>query len=99
MATTAQDCAQEDRQLETMERRGIYATNQAALAALELTAAMPKVLTEQFGPSFADKVRCELRRRVAHLDQGGLDDRFIAPIVSEIAAWDLWRTDGRSKGF
>ncbi len=96
MTATAQNCVQEDRQLEKMERRGTYAANQAALAALELATAMAKVLTEQMGPAFADKVCCELSRRVAHLEQGCLDDRFIAPIVSEIAGWELWKAGKRT---
>ena len=81
-----------DRQLEKMEHRGSYGPNQAALAALELTTAMAKVLTAQFGPSFAEGVRCELKRRAAHLETGCLDDRFTAPIVAAIAEWDLFTT-------
>lgn len=91
MTSTDAQCRLE---LTRMERHRTYASNQAAIAALELTTAMAKALTARFGAEFADGVAGELRQRAETLAKdGGLEDHCTGSIVTEIANWHIWSVD------
>jgi hypothetical protein len=77
--------------LANMEHKRLYASNQAAIAALELTTAMAAVLTRRLGQEFADDMLAELRRRAQELQTDAFTDQCTASIVAKVASWPIWK--------
>jgi len=77
--------------LAKMEHKRFYASNQAAIAALELATAMSTVLTRRLGQAFADEVCGELKRRAQDLQTDDFTGQCTGNIVAEIAAWPIWK--------
>lgn len=77
--------------LARMEHKRSYASNQAAIAALELTTALSTVLTRRLGQDFADELCSELQQRVRALQADDFTGQCTASIVSEVAAWPIWK--------
>ena len=80
--------------LARMEHKRFYASNQAAIAALELTTVLSTVLTRRFGQDFADEMCAELRRRAEALQADDFTGQCTASIVSEVASWPIWKCAG-----
>ena len=77
--------------LARMEHKRSYATNQTAIASLELVTAMANVLIARFGQSFADDVRAELQTRAATLAGVDVEKACTATIVTQMADWAIWK--------
>ena len=73
--------------LAKMEHKRFYASNQAAIAALELTTALATVLTRRLGQDFADELCAELRQRALDLQTDDFTEQCTASIVGELAEW------------
>lgn len=91
MATQNSIHATQGRLLTKMEHQRSYASNQAAIAALELTTALSTVLTRRFGQEFADELCSELRQRAQALRANDFTSQCTASIVTELAGWPIWR--------
>ncbi len=76
-----------------MEHQRFYASNQAAIAALELVTALSTVLTRRLGQDFADELCAELRQRARSLQTPDFTEQCTASIVSEIAEWPIWKAE------
>lgn len=77
--------------LAKMEHQRSYASNQAAIAALELATALSIVLTRRFGQEFADELRAELHQRALALEADDFVSQCTANIVAELANWPIWK--------
>ncbi|MBA2935184.1 hypothetical protein HZF05_13925 [Sphingomonas sp. CGMCC 1.13654] len=80
------------RKLAKMEHQRSYASNQAAIAALELATALSTVLTRRLGQDFADELCAELRTRAQSLLADDFTSQCTANIVSELADWPIWKS-------
>jgi hypothetical protein len=74
-----------------MEHQRSYASNQAAIAALELTTALSTVLTRRFGQEFADDICTELQECARALQADDFTSQCTASIVTELAEWPIWK--------
>lgn len=79
--------------LAKMEHKRFYASNQAAIAALELVTALSTVLTRRLGQEFADELCGELRQRAHELQTHDFTEQCTASIVGELAEWPIWKAD------
>jgi hypothetical protein len=77
--------------LAKMEHQRFYASNQAAIAALELTTALSTVLTRRLGQEFADELCAELQQRAQALQTNDFVSQCTGNIVAELAAWPIWK--------
>lgn len=77
--------------LAKMEHQRTYASNQAAIAALELATALSTVLARRFGQEFADEMCAELRHRATALQVNDITSRCTANIVAKLAEWPVWK--------
>ena len=77
--------------LAKMEHKRFYASNQAAIAALELATALSSVLTRRLGQEFADELCGELQQRARALQADDFTSQCTASIVAEMAAWPIWK--------
>lgn len=77
--------------LARMEHKRFYATNQTAIASLELVTAMANVLIARFGQEFADDMRKELQARAATLNGADFEKACTATIVTQMAEWAIWK--------
>lgn len=91
MATQNMIAPSQSRLLTKMEHQRSYASNQAAIAALELTTALSTVLTRRFGQEFADELCTELRQRAQALRVDDFTSQCTASIVTELAGWPIWK--------
>lgn len=91
MATETSPQSALGRELARMEHRRSYASNQAAIAALELTTALSAVLTRRFGQDFADELCGELRERARALQAEDFTSQCTASIVAELSEWPIWK--------
>ncbi|MBA2933950.1 hypothetical protein HZF05_07535 [Sphingomonas sp. CGMCC 1.13654] len=71
--------------LAKMEHKRHYATNQTAIAALELVTARSQVLIRKYGSEFAEDMRKELKARAAMLDRGDIETTCTGAIVQQMA--------------
>ena len=92
MATQSMIQLTQGRLLTKMEHQRSYASNQAAIAALELTAALSAVLTRRFGQEFADELCDELQQRAQALRADDFTSQCTASIVTELAEWPIWKS-------
>ena len=81
----------QSKHLAKMEHKRFYASNQAAIAALELVTAGSTVLTRRLGQEFADELCAELQQRVRTLQTADFTDQCTGSIVAEIATWPIWK--------
>jgi hypothetical protein len=79
--------------LAKMEHQKAYASNQAAIAALELATALSTVLTRRFGQEFADELCGELRERARVLRANDFTSQCTASIVTELSEWPMWKAN------
>ena len=77
--------------LAKMEHKRFYASNQAAIAALELAAALSTVLTRRLGQEFADELCAELQQRARALETDDFVSQCTGSIVAELASWPIWK--------
>ena len=77
--------------LAKMEHKRFYASNQAAIAALELVTALSTVLTRRLGQEFADELCAELRQRAHALQTEDFTSQCTSSIVAELATWPIWK--------
>lgn len=80
----------QSQKLGKMEHDRSYASNQAAIAALELATALSTVLTRRLGQGFADELCAELQQRARALQTDDFASKCTSSIVSELAAWPIW---------
>ena len=83
--------ATQGQHLAKMEHKRFYASNQAAIAALELATALSIVLTRRLGQGFADEVCAELKQRAQTLQSDDFTGQCTSSIVSEMAGWPIWK--------
>lgn len=91
MATQNTAYPNQSRFLAKMEHQRSYASNQAAIAALELATALSNVLTRRLGQEFADELCAELRQRAQALQADDFTSQCTASIVAELAEWPIWK--------
>jgi hypothetical protein len=92
MGTTHTSDDAQSQLLAKMEHKRPYASNQAAIAALELATALATVLTRRFGEDFADELCGELKQRARALQADDFTSQCTASIVAELAAGPIWKS-------
>lgn len=61
-----------------------YRPNPDAVAAMELSLALVRVLEKRHGPEFTAEMRAELSRRAALLGDGTDEDKIESPIIEQL---------------
>ncbi len=93
MATRNLSHSTQSQHLAKMEHKRLYASNQAAIAALELATATSIVLVRRFGQEFADELCAELQQRARALQAEDFTSQCTASIVAEMVDWPIWKAE------